>query len=161
VGWLSRDDIATRKGHAGPMGVETPQAQMPGKHTFAYAIIPGGADWREAVQLSREFNAPLRMIEASLHPGILKTSQSMVENLNLDFALTAIKLAQDGKSLIVRGYNTQPSSIEVSIKLWRAFKCAQVVNLDEANARDLPITPEGMVYFHVEGHKIITFRFSD
>ena len=31
VGWLSRDDLSTRTGHAGP-GLQTPGAQMPGVH---------------------------------------------------------------------------------------------------------------------------------
>ena len=39
VGWLSRDDFSTRKGHAGPF-LETPGAQMPGTWAFDYSIIP-------------------------------------------------------------------------------------------------------------------------
>ena len=38
VGWLSRDDFATRKNHAGPF-LETPKAQTIGEWEFDYSII--------------------------------------------------------------------------------------------------------------------------
>jgi mannosylglycerate hydrolase len=41
VGWLSLDDISTRKGQARLTGVATPDAQMLGKHAFD-SIIPFG-----------------------------------------------------------------------------------------------------------------------
>ena len=37
VEWLSRDDLSTRKGHAGP-GMHTPGAQMQGRWKFQYSI---------------------------------------------------------------------------------------------------------------------------
>ncbi|HYM51383.1 MAG TPA: glycoside hydrolase family 38 C-terminal domain-containing protein [Candidatus Limnocylindrales bacterium] len=53
VGWLSRDDLRYRLGHAGPM-LETPAAQVPGRHRARFSLffhpgdwISGGA-WREA-----------------------------------------------------------------------------------------------------------------
>jgi alpha-mannosidase len=53
VGWLSRDDLGTRAGHAGPE-METPGAQVPGGHRFRYSLFfhPGnwldGGVWRAA-----------------------------------------------------------------------------------------------------------------
>lgn len=46
VGWLSRDDLSTRTGHAGP-AMETPGAQARGRHRFRYSLFfhPGG--WQE------------------------------------------------------------------------------------------------------------------
>ena len=38
VGWLSRDDLITRPGHAGP-GFETPQAQGLGEHKVSFSIL--------------------------------------------------------------------------------------------------------------------------
>jgi alpha-mannosidase len=161
VGWLSRDDITTRKGHAGPLGVETPEAQMPGEHIFAYAIIPGNDDWRQSIQPARAFNAPLHAIETSTHQGMLNPNCSMVENLNPDFNITAIKLAEADASLIVRGYNSQPTPINVPINLWKAFRRAQLVNLDESIISDIPISQNGMINVQVGPCKIVTFRFSD
>jgi len=161
VGWLSRDDINTRKGHAGPMGVETPDAQMPGKQSFAYAIIPAGEDWRNSIHLAREFNAPMKAMEVKIHPGTLSYACSMVENMSKDFMLTAIKLDESGAGLILRGYNTQSSPISVSCRLWKDFKVAQVVNLDETIIRDLPVSANKMINFELGAQKIVTFRFGD
>jgi len=48
VGWLSRDDLATRPGHAGP-GVPTPEGQSQGPHELEYALaVHPGRDWRAA-----------------------------------------------------------------------------------------------------------------
>ena len=44
VGWLSRDDISSRRGGAGPQ-LRTPGAQMHGKHAVDYSIIPHEGDW--------------------------------------------------------------------------------------------------------------------
>lgn len=47
VGWLSRDDLAVRRGGAGPK-IATPDAQMPGTHEFAYALTCYSGSWRDA-----------------------------------------------------------------------------------------------------------------
>ena len=44
VGWLSRDDMPVRQGHAGP-AYETPGAQVPGRWSFDYSIIPHPGHW--------------------------------------------------------------------------------------------------------------------
>ncbi|HEX2185822.1 MAG TPA: hypothetical protein VHN78_09995, partial [Chloroflexota bacterium] len=41
VGWLSRDDLATRPGHAGPP-LPTPDAQCLGSHQWELALLPFG-----------------------------------------------------------------------------------------------------------------------
>ncbi|MBI2767449.1 MAG: hypothetical protein HYX53_16260 [Chloroflexi bacterium] len=47
VGWLSRPDLVSRHGGAGPM-LATPDAQLPGSHTFEYALTTYRGGWREA-----------------------------------------------------------------------------------------------------------------
>ena len=47
VGWLSRDDLTTRTGHAGP-GIETPGAQMLGRHRYRYSLFFHAGDWEQA-----------------------------------------------------------------------------------------------------------------
>jgi alpha-mannosidase len=50
VGWLSRRDLESRKGHAGPQ-IATPDAQMPGLHSFEFALTTYAGSWREAAVL--------------------------------------------------------------------------------------------------------------
>src|SRR5438094_613749 len=59
VGWLARDHLATRTGHAGP-ALETPGAQVLGEHRFRYSLFFHAGDWEGA--------AVWRAAEAALVP---------------------------------------------------------------------------------------------
>ncbi|HEX9097165.1 MAG TPA: glycoside hydrolase family 38 C-terminal domain-containing protein [Candidatus Dormibacteraeota bacterium] len=59
VGWLSRDDLTTRTGHAGP-GLETPGAQVLGGHRLRYSLFFHDGDW--------ERGGVWRMAESTLTP---------------------------------------------------------------------------------------------
>jgi alpha-mannosidase len=59
VGWLSRDDLTTRAGHAGPE-METPDAQVMGGHRFRYSLFFHEGDW--------ERGGVWRMAESTLTP---------------------------------------------------------------------------------------------
>ena len=160
VGWLSRDDLITRKGHAGPMGISTPEAQMIGRYSFDYSIIPGN-NWHESLHQAYAFNAPLKSISTPIHTGVLPPVGSFVENPNPNFIITAIKLAEDNSDLIVRGFNILSSPIEVSLKPWKSFAKSYLVRLDEKIISPLAISPLGTITTQVEGYKIVTIRFSD
>ena len=49
--WLSREDFACRKDHAGPE-LETPGAQCIGTYRFEYSLIPFGSDLNSAVLIA-------------------------------------------------------------------------------------------------------------
>lgn len=158
VGWLSRDDLTTRKSHAGPMEVAVPDAQMVGRFSFDYSIIPGGANWRDSISQAISFNAPLRSMSTSVHPGNLPPACSFVENDNNNFVLTSIKTAEDGTGLILRGYNLLESPIDTSLKLIIPIRQAHLVSLDEKSIETVPVSLQGTIDLHVDGHKIVTLR---
>ena len=161
VGWLSRDDLSTRKGHAGPMAISTPRAQMIGKFTFDYSIIPGGNDLTKSIQQAYAFKAPLKSTTSNIHSGKLPPAFSFIRHDNQDFLLTTIKLSEIGRNLIVRGYNRLPSPIAVNLKLWRTFKHAYLADLNENITEEIPISPEGYIKLNIDAKKIITLKFSD
>jgi mannosylglycerate hydrolase len=156
VGILSRDDLTTRKSHAGPMEVAVPDAQMVGRFSFDYSIIPGDAHWRDSIPQAISFNAPLKSMTTSIHPGVLPPLGSLIENTNASFILTAIKTAEDGAGLIIRGYNLLALPIDTSLKLIIPIKQAQLVSLNENLLQSIPISPHGGIDLHVGGHKIVT-----
>jgi mannosylglycerate hydrolase len=65
VGWLSRSDLATRRGGAGPE-LETPGAQELGAHRFEFAIAAARGNLRDGGIIGRaaSYAAPPRMFPA-------------------------------------------------------------------------------------------------
>jgi mannosylglycerate hydrolase len=161
IGWLSRDDLSTRKGHAGPMGIATPEAQMLGHQAFDYSIIPGDRHFQASIHQAYAFSSPLQSVTASIHPGNLPSAFSFIQNSNPAFVITTIKSGEDTPGLIVRGYNLLSTPIEVALRPFRPFKQSWLVNLAENLVE--PLTPglEGQVDLQAAGKKIITIRLSD
>jgi len=158
VGWLSRDDLSTRKGHAGPPSLETPGAQMPGRWKFDYAIIPG----MEAVLAYLEaysFETPMTAVGTGLHSGGLPACGSFVEVEPATFCLSAIKPAEDGKGWLVRGYNLTGEEIRVTLKPWRSFRTVERVDLAENRIATLKMDRDGKITFPVCGHEIASVMF--
>lgn len=158
VGWLSRDDLSTRKGHAGPPFLETPAAQMPGRWEFDYSIIPGINDV-PAYQEAFSFETPMRAVSTDLHGGRLPVCSSFITVEPAEFHVTAIKQAEDGRGWLVRGYNLTGEEIQVTLTPWKPFEKIEQVSLAETQITSLQAEKNGKVSLGVRGHEIITVRF--
>jgi mannosylglycerate hydrolase len=160
IGWLSRDDFATRRGHAGP-AIATPGAQEPGRHRFEYSIIPHAGDWlaRGAYLEAYAFDAPLRALAVPLHTGDLPARASLVSSEPASFVISAVKTAEDGHGLIVRGYNIESRPTDVRLAPWLRFGVAARVRLDEQGGVPLVVAPDGSVTFPARLHEIVTVKF--
>jgi alpha-mannosidase len=109
VGDLSRDDLSTRRGHAGP-GLSTPGAQCPGTHEFALTFVPRGTPPGPAslYALARAALLPPRVHQAAAGDGSAPARHSFwaveaaAENAPV---LSACKLADDRRSAIMRFFN--------------------------------------------------------
>lgn len=167
VGWLSRDDFQTRRGHAGPF-IATPGAQMQGKFTFDYAIIPfsgGEAGFVEACHQAYSFQTPLRAHAETLHPGQLPATTSLIEVSSPEFIISAIKISEQKSAdqtarWIVRGYNPTDEAIEVKLRPWRRAIRADLVNLAEAPLVELSIQEDDSVIVHVAPNEIKTVQWT-
>ena len=160
VGWLSRDDFPNRRGHAGP-GLETPGAQMPGRHLFAYSILPHAGDWQQAYRRAHEFTRPARAVPATLHRGHMPSSASLVSVHGGDFLVTAVKQAERGTALVVRGVNLGKTPARVHIRPWRHFGRCQLARLDETPLSNLSMHRDGNAEIEVRPAQIVTLLFSD
>ncbi len=138
VGWLSRDDFSTRRGHAGPM-LATPEGQMPGNWTFDYAILPHGGDWQAADALvAREaeaWNNPVRAVPTTLHHGAVAATWSMVQLGPAPLQVSTVKRAEDGSGVIARWYNPTEQEVIADLVTVVPFQAAAVVMLDEGVLR--------------------------
>jgi mannosylglycerate hydrolase len=159
VGWLSRDDISVRQGHAGP-AFETPGGQVPGKWTYDYAIIPHHGNWREAYQHAYSFQTSLRVIESGLHEGEIPVQGSFISHSPAEFIISTVKETENGKGWIVRGYNISPETIQLKLMPWRRFANAIQVNLAEEEITALGAGEDGSIIISVSGHEIVSIMFS-
>ncbi|MBU4224615.1 MAG: hypothetical protein KKC71_02195 [Chloroflexi bacterium] len=178
VGWLSRDDFANRKGHAGPF-MPTPGAQMIGKWTFEYSIIPHAVG-RDAIpptcsrqdrilpyQQAYAFETPMRAVSTGLHDGHLPVSGSFVSVEPREFVISAIKESDAGKGWIVRRYNVTDKEITITLTPWRKFKHIELVNLAEERLATLKPDADrvgaahGSVSLTAGKHEILTVLFRE
>ena len=159
VGWLSRDDLSTRQGHAGP-GFETPGGQVPGQWSYDYAILPHQGNWMEAFQQAYAFETPLRAIETGLHAGQIPTQGSFIAHSPAEFVISAVKEAENGKGWLVRGYNISCTTIQLNLKPLQQFTQARQVNLAEEEISTLDLENDGSIKISVSGYEVINILFS-
>src|ERR1019366_5775367 len=134
VEWLSRGDLSTRHGHAGPMG-HTPEAQCQGHHEFDYALVPHGGTWEsENALVLREaqiFNTPIttRAVVTGLHDGKLPSCTALVTIEPGELVLSALKRSEKG--IVVRVYNPVGQTVNAKIMPGFAFTRVHMANLLE------------------------------
>jgi mannosylglycerate hydrolase len=163
VGWLSRDTIVGRPGHAGP-ALPTPGAQCIGTHTVEFAIIPfTTGELRTVPRRAREFAAPLHVIEpvdpelrqhsgqearerdiAAARPvadaalaGIASRMQQGLVHIEGDAEFSALKPASDRSGdLVLRLYALGDTDASVRITTTFPVASAAPVHLDESPNMD-------------------------
>jgi alpha-mannosidase len=179
VGWLSREDLLSRVGGAGPSLRSPDQAQMIGAWSAKYSLIPHGADWASAraERGAHEFQAPpisamlvpqswgarpeypLKIVGASARiqsdqPDTLPLEASLVQ-LEGDVVLSAVKRTEDGGALVVRVVNLKSETARVKLKALFPVRTAALVNLAEQPLETLE-RADGWVNFEVAPHRIAT-----
>lgn len=113
VGWLSRDDLTTRTGHAGP-ALSTPGAQVPGTHAFRYSLFFHDGDW--------ESGNVWRAAEEALLPLLLgrgRSAANLTPQLQLEPAcvqMTACIPRPEGFDLRLLNASDQPQDATVSLQ---------------------------------------------
>ena len=133
VGWLSRDDLATRKdGHAGP-GMATPGAQCLRKMFFEYAIIPrtGTAGMKLMPFIGACYNNPLMALPTDLHEGELPSSLSFLTAEPATLMVSALKQAEDNQDTILRVFNSGETETAGTVSFYRPVGSVREVNLNE------------------------------
>ena len=157
VGWLSRDDMPIRKGHAGP-GWATPGAQCLGAHTFHYALVPHSGKWIDAMPQAAAFNAPLRAVVTELHDGKLPPCNSFVGVEPNAICASAIKSAEDGHGMIVRVWNAASEPVDATVRVDVPFTRAHRTDLGERAIESLTPDADGALHLRLRPKEIATVR---
>jgi alpha-mannosidase/mannosylglycerate hydrolase len=146
VGWLSREDLLTRKGHAGP-GIPTPEAQCIGRYNYRYSLrfLSDGSS-EEMFDASRRFLLDPVLMETSEDA---KTPTISFFELEDGIHLSALKISQNKDAVIARFLNISNVPRKISFR-----KNVEIVNLAEE--------PTGKIIseFVLEPGKVLTVKSS-
>lgn len=115
VGELSRADLSTRNGHAGP-AIETPGAQCLGEHTFRYGVLPFAREELAGVSaIAEAFVAP-PYISPTSGGGAFPAACNPLLILTPDFlVLSSLTVSEDGRRLAVRFYNPLREAVQATV----------------------------------------------
>lgn len=158
-GWLSRDDLATRRGSAGPT-VATPGGQSHGQHHFDLRVIPIGEDPWAAVQAAQAFQSRPRGAIQEAEAGPLPPSASFFAVEPPSFSVTAVKRAEDGGGLIIRGVNLGAAPCRTRIQSLWPVASAWLARLDETPTAQLDLPSPHEIVAQAEPGEIVTIRLS-
>lgn len=161
VGWLSRNDLSVRAGHAGP-GLATPGAQCPGRQAFEYAIVPYEGGWREA-GIFREVEEYLLPLEAravqqreeSRGPSPEGAPGFFLKVEGRDAILSTLKKSADREGIVLRLFNASGEPARAVLRFGFPIAQAYRTNLNEEIVEELP--PRGnRLVLSLDGAKIET-----
>lgn len=109
VGWLSRNDLLTRKGDAG-WPIPTEGSQCLGEHSFRLGIVVSGKRFPEfpIVKEARLFNRPPMIFQVSEGRGHLASGWSFLECDNPCLVISALKQREGRDEVVLRLYNPTP-----------------------------------------------------
>jgi alpha-mannosidase len=119
VGWLSKTNLTTRNGAAGPY-LETPGAQCIGKQMFEFAIIPHTGSWKKA-RIHRHVDEYLNpLIARFIPPGDVEKGKYQRDCVNIepdDIMLSAFKQSENGKYFVLRFWNILATETDCTVDL--------------------------------------------
>ncbi|WBL35682.1 hypothetical protein O0235_12995 [Tepidiforma flava] len=158
VGWLSRPDLRSRRGGAGPT-VQTFDSQCPGRHRFSFALAPYAGGWHAAgiAPLAHGWAFPPIGWATNGHEGSLG-SWLPLAGLEGDAALSAAcRSGADGAPL-VRVYGG-PAGGRVTVDVPAAGSAA-AARVDLLERNPVPLAGEaGSRAFDLRPWEIATIRF--
>ncbi|MFX1564214.1 MAG: alpha-mannosidase, partial [Promethearchaeota archaeon] len=160
VGQLSRGDLTTRRGDAGPTPA-TPGAQCLGINSYHFSIIPHSGTWRDnkGIRQAQAFNLPLRSLQTEPHNAAsLSPSLSFVSIEPANLLLSALKKAEEEDAIVLRLYEvagtSTKSTIKTAIPLRQTFSASLA---EEKTAKPVPtLTKKTSLTIDVPSHRIQT-----
>jgi len=142
-----------------------------GRHRFTYALLPHGGDLRAVIAAGYALGAPLQV--RTTGSAATSTSSRPAEHsligvstvLSGDtpgppggFVVETVKAADDGRGVIVRGYEALGGRRRV--RLMPGFGCTAAVRTDllERDGADVPVDADGEVELTVRPFELVTLR---
>jgi len=160
VGWLSRNDLATRSTHAGP-AFPTPEAQCQGTQVFDYAVMPYSGNWEKAglPAWAQRFRVPLLEKVCRSTPGIgsmLPADFSLLRIEPDSLVITAVKKCDSRDTVLVRLYNAASQRVRGKLFWGMPVAHAWKVNLLEERLEEITVFSNSRVDLDCPAWRITT-----
>src|SRR5215204_4881004 len=128
-----------------------------GEHRFTYSLFPHTGDWTAAGVAREAFalNAPLFPVVAEAEA--LPQEFSLVEAEGLELAIGSLKLAEDGRGMILRLYEPHGARGECTLRFARRVERVECVNLLKESAAPLEVHQDA-VQLEVRPFEVVTLR---
>lgn len=151
--------VADESGKYDYLYLDAPAAQCLGETVFHYSIIPHGQDMLAAWHEAWAYQTDLRAVVSNVHSGQLDAMGSLIVSDNQHFIISAIKIGEDGVSLVIRGFNISPDLQSIRLRASIPVVRAERVRIDEASL-DIPIevSGDGSLAFDAGPFEIVTLR---
>lgn len=178
VGWLSREDLLTRPGHAGP-AIEVPEAQLLGSHRFEYAVQLFDEP-SELFTAAEVYHNPLVAVRADTRVGLLPEelrefadagalAQAPARDLPARWSwiqveppgigVSAIKRSEDGRDLVIQLFNLFDEERRVELRVGFPVKEAWRARLDETPVARLD-TGTDQLSLAIRAKEVVTLRLT-
>jgi mannosylglycerate hydrolase len=182
TGWLSRDDLITRRVAAGPLA-PAPGAQCQGKFRFEYAILPHAGDWKAVYPAAYTYVSPLLVARADTHEGlnlqemnitgddpakiktipwsrggILPNRFNLITSNSPGLVLSSLHRSRDEKGLITRFYNVFTEDIRGHFETGLALDEVWFTNLNGERLEPIPLRSERVFQADFKGQQVRTFE---
>jgi len=158
VGQLSKSNLKTRPGGDAGWKNETPDAQCLGLHEFDYSIYlfkPG--DLKDVNFQAELYHNPTFYFKRKQDVESLKLA-SLFEIESDVAVLSAFKVSEDKKAVILRFYNPLEKFAEARVKLNFKFKEVALAKLNESKISTLTPDVNGTFTVNLSPFKILTLR---
>jgi alpha-mannosidase len=131
-----------------------------GDHSFHFAFTSFSGDWRGHYRFGNEVNSPFPSAAVSpktLTPSI-PSSFSLCQVSQPNYVVSDIKIADDQKGIIVRGFEMTGRDSQVTLKVPLQVEHANTTNLIEEDNADSIDAPGGQLQFKAKSRGIDAFR---
>ena len=125
VGFLSRGDLPERRGHAGPQ-LETPGAQLQGRWSMRYAVIPLASEYAlaSAARSAREFHEPPLLGRGRPGTRLALETDGAVE-------LSALRPGHAPNTVVLRLANPSPAEASARARFMTPMRILRTTDLRE------------------------------
>ncbi|HEV7862399.1 MAG TPA: glycoside hydrolase family 38 C-terminal domain-containing protein, partial [Acidimicrobiia bacterium] len=130
-----------------------------GRHRFTYALLPHDGDLRAVIAAGYALGAPLDVRTPGREAAPTRPPEHSLVACDHDgFVVETVKTADDGRGLIVRGYEALGGRRQVRLR--PGVACTGVVRTDllERDGEPIPVEADGMIALVVRPFELVTLR---